>query len=282
MSAGAVSAIVVSYHTGSILDDCLTTLAGEAVDEIILIDNGNPEGAVEAAADAAGKKVRILTGHGNIGFAAACNLGAKAARGDYLLFLNPDAIMAEGGVNRLLADSKDLPRPWLMGVILAGPDGAEQRGSRRAELTPWRAFFDASGLSRLAPQVFPPFNLHQTQRPAAVTEIPTLSGACLFLPAADYAAQGGMDEGYFLHVEDIDFCKRFRDSGGHVWFNPRVAVVHHKSSSAASAREVEAHKTRGLIRYFNTHFCDSWPAPARWFLARLLWLAYVFRAVGKN
>ncbi len=282
MNAGAVSAIVVSYHTGSILADCLKALAEEAVGEIILVDNGNPQGAVEAAVAAADTEVRILTGQGNIGFAAACNLGAKAASGEFLLLLNPDAVIAKGGAARLIADSRELPRPWLMGAVLADPDGTEQRGSRRADLTPWRAIFDASGLSRVAPHIFPPFNLLHEPLPQGIAEIPTLSGACLFLPAADYAALGGMDEGYFLHVEDIDFCKRFRDAGGHVWFNPHVTVMHHKSSSAAPIREVEAHKSRGLIRYFDTHFRGTWPGPARWMLTRLLWLAYAMKTAGRN
>lgn len=282
MSANAVTAIVVSYHTGPILGDCLKALAGEAVGEVILVNNGNPDGAVEAAVAAMGREVRILTGHGNIGFAAACNLGAKAATGEYLLFLNPDAIMDKGGVSQLLADSKDLARPWLMGALLLNPDGKEQRGSRRVELTPWRVLFEAAQLAPLAPLLLPSFNRHRTPRPDSVVEMPTLSGACLFLPAADYAALSGMDEGYFLHVEDIDFCKRFRDAGGRVWFNPHVEITHHKSSSAAPVREVEAHKTRSLIRYFDVHFDKSWPGPARWLLARLLWISYALKTAGKN
>ncbi len=282
MSAGAVSAIVVSYHTGPLLADCLAALDREAVGEIILVDNGNPAGAVDAAAADIAIPVRVLTGHGNIGFAAACNRGAKAAAGEFFLFINPDAIIAEGGVARMLTDGASLTRPWLMGVKLVDPDGEEQRGSRRAELTPWRAIFDASQLSTLAPQVFSPFNLHQTPPPESLAEIATLSGACLFLPSQDYAAMGGMDEGYFLHVEDIDFCKRFRDAGGKVWFNPHVSVTHHKSSSAAPVREVEAHKTRGLIRYFDTHFKKSWPAPIRWLLAKALWVSFAVKVRGRD
>ncbi len=280
---GGVSAVVVSYHTGPVLADCIAALKRDgAVAEIVLVDNGNPAGAIESAVKEAGAPVRILSGHGNVGFAAGCNRGAAAATGDYLLILNPDAVITPGGVTRLLADCKNLERPWLMGALLVGPDGTEQQGSRRAELTPWRAIFEATYLARVAPGVFPPFNLHRAPRPDVPDETPTLSGACLFLPAADYRAIGGVDEGYFLHVEDIDFCKRFRDAGGRVWFNPAVAVTHVKSSSAAPRRDVEAHKTRGLIRYFNTHFERSWPAPARWVLARLLWLSYALKTAGRN
>ena len=278
-----ISAIVVSYNTGPALADCLTSLKKDAtVSEIIIVDNGNPDGAIEAAIAKAGALVRVLAGHGNVGFAAGCNCGAAAATGDYLLFINPDAVMAPGGAARLLADSRPLARPWLMGAMLLGLDGKEQQGSRRADLTPWRAIFEASKLSRIAPGVFPSFNLHRTAPPETLIEVPTLSGACLFLPAENYHAIGGMDEGYFLHVEDIDFCKRFRDAGGRVWFNPAVTVAHLKSSSDAPLREVEAHKTRGLIRYFDTHFEKSWPAPARWILARLLWLSYGLKTFGRN
>ncbi len=278
-----VSAIVVSYNTGPALADCLAALKkDEAVSEIILVDNGNPDGAIEAAIEKAGASLRVLSGHGNVGFAAGCNRGAAAATGDYLLFINPDAVISPGGAARLLAGSRSLARPWLMGAQLLDPDGKEQQGSRRADLTPWRAIFEASKLSRVAPGLFPSFNLHCAPLPEALTEIPTLSGACLFLPSENYHALGGMDEGYFLHVEDIDFCRRFRDAGGRVWFDPAVTVTHLKSSSDAPMREVEAHKTRGLIRYFDTHFEKSWPAPARWVLARLLWLSYGLKIFGRR
>jgi len=278
-----ISAIVVSYYTGAILEKCLKALDDdEAVTEIILVDNGNPDGDIERATARLHVPIKILSGHGNIGFAAACNRAAAIATGDFLLIINPDAIIPKGGAARLLSDSRGLDRPWLMGAMLHGPDGKEQQGSRRAELTPWRAIFEAAKLSRLAPAVFPPFNLHREPPPQGLAKMPTLSGACLFLPTVNYHAIGGMDEGYFLHVEDIDFCKRFCDAGGAVWFNPHVVVTHEKGASDAPMREVEAHKTRGLIRYFNTHFQQSWPAPVRWMLAKLLWFAFALKTVGRR
>lgn len=278
MSENIVSAIVVSYQTGAVLGACLESLAAdEAVAEIILVDNGNPDGAVESAADGLDKSIRIVTGQGNIGFAAGCNRGAALATGDILLFLNPDAALPAEGAARMVADGAQLSRPWMMGPMLVGADGEEQRGARRAALTPMTALWEATGLARLAPGLFRPFNLHRTPAPHDLTQYPTLSGACFLMPKTDYYAIGGMDEGYFLHVEDIDFCRRFRNAGGAVWFNPHVRVVHQQGSSESAAREVEAHKTRGLIRYFDTHFETSWPAPLRWALARGLWVAYAAR-----
>lgn len=288
-----VSAIVISYFTGPLLARCIASLrSAEQIGEIILIDNGNSPGDVEKAAvcgDSVESQppVRILSGHGNIGFAAACNKGAAVAQGEILLFFNPDAVMPEDGVARLLADSADLPRPWVMGAKLVGPDGAEQQGSRRETLTPWRAFVEAGKLYKLAPNhpYFQRFNQHASEVPDDIVEVPTISGACFMLPRMDYDAIGGMDERYFLHVEDVDFCLRFVKAGGAVFFNPHVGIVHYKSSSRANPVRIELRKTAGMIRYFNTHFSDAYPAPFLWMVACALWanfgLLVVRRAIGK-
>ena len=120
MSASPVTAVIVSYYTGPVLCDCLKALGDQAVSEIVVVDNGNPEGAVEEAVEPVKEKVRILTGHGNIGFAAACNLGAGAASGDYLLFLNPDAIMAAGGGRASHCRFTGLAQALVDGRVAAG------------------------------------------------------------------------------------------------------------------------------------------------------------------
>ncbi len=293
-----VSAIVVSYYTGPLLSRALAALrAQREIAEIVLVDNGNFPGEIEQAAagaqagaqegEQAGAPVRILSGQGNIGFAAGCNLGARSAQGEYILIINPDALMPAGGLARMLADSAQLARPWLMGAKLVDPDGAEQQGSRRRVLTPWSAFVEATKLYRLAPQhpYFRRFNLHTDDCPDQIAETPTISGAVMFMPREDYDAIGGMDERYFMHVEDVDFCLRFAKAGGKVWFNPHVAVTHFKSSSRANPVKIEARKTAGVIRYFHTHFADAYPRPFLWLADGALWamfgVLFVKRAIAK-
>ncbi|PQA88459.1 glycosyltransferase family 2 protein [Hyphococcus luteus] len=283
-----VSAIVVSYFTGPLLARAVASLRAQPeTAEVILVDNGNFPGEVEKAVEGGGAPVRVISGHGNVGFAAGCNLGAKAAGGDYLLIFNPDAVMPENGLGQLLDDASTLERPWLMGAKLVGPDGIEQQGSRRRVLTPWRAFVEATKLYRLAPQhpYFQRFNMHTDECPEKMGETPTLSGAVMFLPRGDYEAVGGMDERYFLHVEDVDFCLRFAKAGGKVWFNPHVAVTHYKSSSRANPVKIEARKTAGIIRYFHTHFENAYPKPFLWLVDGALWamfgVLFVKRAIAK-
>ncbi len=285
----SVSAIVVSYFTGPVLARSIAALRAQPeIAEIIVVDNGNFPGDVEAASAGDGAPARVIAGQGNVGFAAGCNLGAKAATGDYLLIINPDALAPPGGVARLLADSAALQRPWLMGAKLVDPDGAEQQGSRRRVLTPWTAFVEATRLYKLAPNhpYFRRFNLHTEECPEELMEVPTLSGAVMFLPKTDYDAVGGMDERYFLHVEDVDFCLRFAKAGGEVWFNPHVAVTHYKSSSRANPVKIEARKTAGIIRYFHTHFSAAYPKPFLWLADGALWtlfgILFVKRAARKG
>ncbi|MEL6212381.1 MAG: glycosyltransferase family 2 protein [Pseudomonadota bacterium] len=248
--AAPVSAVIVSYFTGPVLARSISSLREQPeIGEIFLVDNGNWEGAVEAAIAAAeteegsGAPVTVISGHGNVGFATACNLGARCATRDYLLFLNPDAIMEPGGVAQLLRNGRTLSRPWMIGPKLVDPDGGEQQGGRRATLTPWRAFVEATGLYRLAPQhpYFRRFNLHNDPCPGELCPTPTISGACFLLSREDYFSIDGMDERYFLHVEDVDFCLRFGNAGGAVYYNPKVVVLHFKSSSRVNAMRVERH-----------------------------------------
>ncbi len=275
----SVSAIIVSYYTGPLLARSIASLKAQPeISEIIVVDNGNWTGAVATAAAASpdGAPVRIISGQGNVGFAKACNLGARGATGDYLLFLNPDAVMPSCGVARLLEDAETLPRPWLVGAKLVDPDGPEQQGSRRATLTPWRAFVEATKLYRFAPRhpYFRRFNLHADQCPKSVARVPTISGACFFLPREDYFSVNGMDERYFLHVEDVDFCLRFGRAGGDVYFNPHVSVTHFMSSCRVNPMRVERRKTISMLRYFRTHFSAEYPAPFHWMVWAALWISF--------
>ncbi|MEM8772015.1 MAG: glycosyltransferase family 2 protein [Pseudomonadota bacterium] len=277
--AASISAIVVSYHTGPLLGRCLTALRGERdISEIILVNNGNPSGAVEKAiresdVGVIAPPVRVISDHGNVGFAAACNLGARAARSPLLLFINPDAVLPPEGAARLREDSASLLQPWMIGAKLISPDGKEQRGARRTELTPWRAIVEAGRLYKLAPNapMFQRFNLHEAPPPDDLVEMPTISGACFFLSADDYWRINGMDERYFLHVEDIDFCHRFRRAGGRVFYSPHVEVIHRQGSSRTGAAQVSAWKTRSKILFFKNHYSERYPKWTLAIISFLLW-----------
>ncbi len=255
----AISTIMVTYHTGPVLFQAIDSLVSQhGLCDLIIVDNGNPPDLVAELEQrvAAHSRLFLLTGHGNVGFAAGCNLGARRAHGEILLLLNPDCLMPPGGLRELLDEAARLSRPWMLGCRLVNPDGSEQRGTRREILTPWVGLVEALRLDRLAPHHPYLKRLNQTGEvaPEETTAVPVISGACMMLPAEDYWALGGMDEGYFLHVEDIDFCYRFDRSGGEIFYVPHVEVTHYRSTSDAGPMFIEWHKARGFIRYFRKNF----------------------------
>ena len=256
-----VSVVMVSYRTGPVLLQAIEAVLAphqEGVAELILIDNGNPPEVVAELAHRAQSEPRLVLvrGHGNVGFARGCNLGACRARGRHLLLLNPDCRLGRGAVPALLAEAAGLGDDWLLGCRVMNPDGSDQRGSRRALLTPRTALVETFRLDRLAPSLLRGhrLNLHDRPLPARTARTPAVSGACMMLPAATFRAVGGLDEDYFLHVDDLDLCFRLHRAGVPVWFAPHVRAVHHAGSSEASGVRVEWQKTRGFLRYFVKHF----------------------------
>ena len=280
-----VSVVVVSYYTGPLLWRCVAAALGEPeTGEVIVVDNGNWDAArADLALMAEDEpRLRVVKGQGNVGFAAGCNLGAAAARCPYLLILNPDAILARGALATLLAEGRAHggDGPWLIGGRLLNPDGTEQAGARRGPLTPWTALVEMTRLYRLAPRhpYFRRFNEHQAPCPGRTVVMPVLSGACMLTPRAAYEAIGGMDEGFFLHVEDVDFCLRFAGAGGRILYAPRAEVTHAKSSSRASPVRIERHKARSLARYFRRHFAGMYPPGFVPLVCAMVWGVFAARA----
>ena len=249
-----VSVVMVVYMTGEALEQSLAcVLADSLIDELVVVDNGStrPEEARLKALAARDRRVVLLKGHGNVGFARGANLGARAASGDVLLFLNPDAFLQPGCVAELVRAIDQRPVPSLVGGRVLNADRTEQRGARRGDITLVSALMSLSRLAERVP-AFHQYEVHWEREaaPDAVTEVPTISGACFAMRREDFDAVSGFDEGYFLHVEDVDLCWRVRRAGGEVLFQPKAEVIHLGHTSHASPLKVEFHKGVGLARYF--------------------------------
>jgi GT2 family glycosyltransferase len=248
-----VSVVMVVYMTGAALGESLAcALKDSQVDELVVVDNGStPEDVVYLRQLAErDERVKLITGHGNIGFARAANLGARTARGDVLVFLNPDAFLQAGCIAELVGAIEGRPAPCIVGGRVLNADRTEQRGARRGDITPITALLSLSGLARR--RALRRFEVHWEDEnvPTGAQVVPTISGACFCMRRADFEAVQGFDEKYFLHVEDVDLCWRVRKAGGQVLFHPRAEVVHLGHTSLVSPLRVEFHKGVGLARYF--------------------------------
>ena len=265
-----VSVIMVVFRTGPALFNAIPhVLAEPLVDEFIVVDNGSSAEDEVTLRQIAERepRLRLVQGHGNIGFARGCNLGARTAMGRHLVILNPDAYLQPGCISSLIAAARDFPRPCVVGARMLNEDGSEQRGGRRGEVTPVSTLLSFSHLSRVLP-FLRKYEIHLEDQapPDQPSLMPTISGACFYMSREDFNQLGGFDERYFLHVEDIDLCWRARRMGGTVVFAPAARVVHLGSTSLKHPVVVEYHKGCGLTRYFRKR-ADS---PGRYALALAL------------
>lgn len=250
-----VSAIVVSYNTGETLFACIGALAdNEAVDEIVLVNNGNPIETLERVEDGYGGsgKLKIIGGGQNRGFAAGVNLGVAAASGDRLLIINPDAVLQPGSIAAFETAMAGAGEPAVVGGKIFGEDGREQRGGRRRRLTMRSAVATFLGLSwlRAVNSAFVNINRNGEPEPDGPVPMEAVSGALMYMSASSFRRLGGFDEGYFLHVEDIDLCRRAEADGGSVIYTPHASALHYGATSDTPALEVEKHKGAGFNRYF--------------------------------
>ncbi|MEZ6028507.1 MAG: glycosyltransferase family 2 protein [Hyphomonadaceae bacterium] len=250
-----IAAIVVSYHTGDVLFDCLAALeADEDISEIILVDNGNPPETLARLNGIAANsdKLRVAGEGVNRGFAAGVNLGVRLASADRFLIINPDAILQPGSVVALESAITNAAEPAIAGGKIFGTDGREQRGARRRRLTMRSAaatFLGAAWL-RAMDRGFVSLNRHNEPEPAGPVPMDAVSGALMYLTRHGYQQLGGFDEGYFMHVEDLDICRRAEADGGAVIYTPYASALHHGATSDAPSLFVEKHKAAGFNRYF--------------------------------
>ena len=278
-----ISVVVVVYRTGPALENCIACiLKDHDTFELILVDNGSSpqEAGWMQAAAATHAKVKLLVGHGNVGFAQGANLGVRASSGQVVVFVNPDAFVQPGCLSTLREGVGQGPRPCLIGARILNADGGEQRGARRGEVTPMTTLFSILRLTHVL-KVLSRFEIHHENDPTPEgrIEVPTISGAGFAMTREDFDRLGGFDEDYFLHVEDIDLCWRVRQAGGKVWFDPSANLVHLGSTSLSNPMKIEVWKGVGLIRYFRKRATNPIQAGVAIALAPAILAAAIVRAL---
>ena len=280
MTSDAVltSVIVVACNSGTLLGECVASvLASSAALEVIVSDNASRDGSIEALESrwTTDIRFRVLRNGANLGFAAACNRAAAQARGAMLLFLNPDCRIDNDTIARLCAHAD--ARTGVLGASIIGADGRPEPASRRRDPLLWRALMTATVPSRFAARwpTLAGANLPARTDSPQLEDVEAISGALMFAPSAAFAGIGGFDEGYFLHFEDLDLCRRLRDAGLRVACAHDVRVTHVKgTSSHARPFFVAFHKHRGMWRWF-TKFDPAARNPLLRLLAWCgIWLHY--------
>lgn len=281
-----ISVVIVNFNGGPLLADCVrSVLASTSPVEVLVSDNGSVDNSLALLRERCGddRRLRVVENGKNLGFAKANNVVVPMARGDYLLFLNPDCLIQPDTLARMAAAMGEHPDAGMAGCLLRNADGSEQAGARRSVPTPWRAFLRVSGLSRLFPNghpMFKDFLLERDALPDKSAEMEAISGAFMFVRRAAMEAVGPLDDGYFMHCEDLDWCMRFRQGGWKILFVPDVEAVHIKGTcSSPYPVRVELYKHRGMIRFYKKFFRYQYPGLLMWLVIVAVWARFAAKVV---
>ena len=255
MLATLTSILIVAADSGSTLRECVTrALASNVPVEVIVVDNASCDGVPQALARACehDERLRVICNHANLGFGLAVNVGARQAQGDTLLVLNPDCLLETDAVARMLDVLHTKPDAGLVGAVVCDADGTPDPASRRRDPLVRRSLNAMTGRAKREAEdarcegVDVPGPI-----PQEPIEVENVSGALMLLPRAVFERLQGFDEGYFLHCEDLDLCRRVRDAGYTVWLAGDVRVHHGKGGSSRHRPVfVSWHKHRGMWRWF--------------------------------
>ena len=251
-----VKAVVVNYNTGPRLLQCVQALRGEPqLEAIWVVDNASVDGSLDAivALQSDEPRLQVVRNPNNIGFGAANNAALRRdPEADWLL-VNPDCMVSPGVVNAFWQCRSAQPDAGLLGGLVLNPDGTEQRGCRRDLPSISTAVLRTLGtFPILERRRWNNFDLHGSALPTLPTPVGAISGALMYFNAAALKTVGNFDEGYFLHCEDLDICKRMALGGWQVLFVPDARAVHYQgTSSRRTPLRVNWHKHRGMWRYYN-------------------------------
>jgi len=278
-----ITAIIVNYNSGALLTACVTSLFRSSCQvNVVVSDNASSDDSLARLHIFHGDDPRltIIRNSTNLGFSAGCNKGLPHATGDYVLFINPDCVVGSQTVVRMLETMEAHPEIGMAGCLIRNVDGSEQIGCRRYVPTPWRSFVRVLRLDRLFPRDprFQTFNLAGTRLPENPVVIEAISGAFMFVRRKALEQVGHLDEHYFLHCEDLDWCMRFRQAGYTILFVPGVEITHLKGGSRAPPLFVEWHKHKGMTRFYLRFFRHQYPSALMFLVILAVWVRLALMA----
>lgn len=235
-SAPGLSVIIPTHDTRDLTLSCLAAVrATVGPIEIVVVDDASSDGTREAIRRA-DPDVRVLRSEVNVGFSAAANLGADAAGGEVLLFLNSDTEVRPGAVEALVAVFRDDPAVGVAGAQLLDPDGSLQ-WSAGPRPTPRWLFLVSSGLGALLGRLRP-----RREPAVAPFRVSWVTGAAMAVRREAWEQVGPFAEEYRFYAQDLDLCRAAADAGWTIVVVPSARVTHHhgatisrRGSSAAGA-----------------------------------------------
>lgn len=283
-STNSCEIIIVNYNAGNWLQRSIDSALKYSDAAITVVDNNSSDQSVEHTQSlVTDARLKWVLNQDNRGFAAANNQALSLLTSDFAVLMNPDCELHEGTLDTLFAAFQQHPEMGLASGRILNEDGSLQATCRRRFPTPWSALVRLLQLHRLFPNSdkFANFDYGQTVDPSAEIEfVEAISGAFMVVRRTALAEVGLLDEAYFMHCEDLDWCKRFALAGWKVGFVPKAAVTHAKGVSSRS-RPISVLWTlhRGMNRFFDKFYRADYSLLVRASVKIGIYCSFVVRAL---
>jgi N-acetylglucosaminyl-diphospho-decaprenol L-rhamnosyltransferase len=259
-AAADLDVVIVSWRCEALLRHCLASLRdhpAEVATRVRVVDNASNDGTAEMVA-AEFPEVELTVNTENLGFSAANNVALRRSEADYVLVLNPDTRLTEGALDALLGLLAAKPEVGICGPRLERPDGSFDHASRRSFPTPLSALGHFSGIGRrLDSGPLAAYRAPDVER----GPVDAVNGAFMLIRRAALEQVGLFDEGYWMYMEDLDLCYRFKQAGWEVWFEPGVTVIHEKAGTTGALRSPQLNRAfhGGMLRFYRAHYAADRP-----------------------
>jgi N-acetylglucosaminyl-diphospho-decaprenol L-rhamnosyltransferase len=251
-----LSIIIVSWNVADVLRVCLDSILAEPTKltlEIIVVDSASSDTSVTMI-QTEYPQVTLLAQTENLGFVKCNNIGLKASSGRHVLLLNPDTEIIGDALATMVAYLDAHPDVGIVGPHTLNTDRTTQPTKRRFP-TIATGFFESTWLQGYAPKSLMDWYYTVDIADQATGDVDWVQGSALMARRSVYEQIGGLDEGFFMFSEELDWCKRAKDSGWRVVYVGAAQIVHHGGKSTeqiASRKHIYFHKSK--LRYFRKNY----------------------------
>jgi len=270
-----LSIIIINWNVRDFLGDCLDSLdnsISKMSHEIFVVDNNSSDGSVAMLKEQF-PTVSLMINKENIGFGKANNQAIRKSSGEFILLLNPDTIVVNDGINRMLEYLRQNPQIGAIGPKILNSDHSIQKSCFRKYPSLKREFFALMRLDRFLLKPITSVPAHEFNKPGPAE---VLSGSAMLVRSTCLKEIGGFDEQFFMYAEDIDLCLQIRKKGWLLSYYPDATIKHfgHKSSKKSEDFSPFAVACGSLYKYFKKN--RSFPAAFMYrimvLFASLLWI----------
>ena len=278
--------IIVNYNAGAWLLRSISSALAFSNGLITIVDNASTDDSVSIARDKFNHQDRIfwVENNDNRGFAAANNQVLKNLKEDFAILMNPDCEINSDTIPLIINTFENCDQIGLASCKILNLDGTMQDTSRRHFPTPWSALVRMLKLHKLFPDnpKFADFDYGDVEFDRnSIQIVDAISGAFMVVRKTALNEIGLLDEVYFMHCEDLDWCKRFSQSNWKVAFNGEASVIHAKGISSAS-RPIGVLWTlhKGMNRFYDKFYQDEYSIFLRWFVKTGIWFSFIIRSLN--